>query len=291
MPKALQDKHEQDVGLVIADSMQHFTYDAVYGGGGKAPHDITVNFNVNKALVDSFNTIHGTSYPLLPNDFYTMKETSVTIPAGKKHTPALKVDINPIGNFTADGPKYLLPITITDKSGGIKIKSDRATVYYVIQGNIKLISKSKWKLVDTDSYSTDGPGYPASNIIDGSTGSFWNTAYENPNNDQSTAPLPHYAVIDMGKSHTITGFKLAGRAGTASFIVKQNPKKITMKFSSDGTNWRDSEDFTLPFNAGNHTTKISLSKPVKARYFKFIINENVGGTSAPVTNFAEISAF
>jgi hypothetical protein len=287
MPQARPDSN--DVNIVVIDSTQYkIHYSAVYAGAAKAPTDIQVTFQVNPALVDSFNARYIHSYPILPKDSYKMNTTSATIPAGGTHTPLFKIGITPVGHLKV-GETYVLPITMTVKSGGVKVNKDALTAYYRISASLRMINKANWKVIAYDSYSTDGAGYPPSNIIDDNDASFWNTAYKT--DTQSTAPLPHYAVIDMGKSHTIIGFKLVGRSGSLSFEYNQNPKKITMKLGDDGKNWKFSEDFTLPFSASVHKTKISLSKPVTARYFKFIVTQNVGGSSAPVTNFNEIYAF
>jgi hypothetical protein len=279
MPQARQ---VNKAALEIKDTTYTFIYGAAYAGPTTAPHDIKVKFSINPAMVDSFNNQNLTSYLPLPQGSYKLGKTSAVIPAGGRATSPLNLKVDAHGYITGGEKNYLLPITMTEESGNIKTNKKLQTTYFVFHGpNLKII-KSKWTIIDyTGAYSD---AYSPKYIIDGDDNSFW----------LIVAPLPWYFTIDMGKKTLINGFNLVGHVYANDNInfINRNPKKVTFEFSSDGKNWRDAESFTLPFisdPSSDVSAKVELSKPVKARYFKFTINTTVGGQE--IGNFNEITAF
>jgi hypothetical protein len=290
MPQARQNPHK--VQLFIVDSTQSIIYGAAYAGPTTAPRDINVKFGVNPALVDSFNNKNLTSYAILPSSYYKMDKTSSVIPKGKRATPPFKIQINPFGHIKT-GQEFLLPITMTEESGDVNINKEQQTAYFLITGEvrIRLLGKFGWKLIQVPP-NCCGSSYTPDKIIDGvdrGVGHFWLVATQEPS-------APWSFTIDMGKSQTISGFKLVGNSdptGNNPNYYLRNPKKVTFEFSDDGKTFGNSESFTLPFkgtNMSDAVTEVFLSKPVKARYFKFIINTNVDGDNE-IANFAELYAF
>jgi hypothetical protein len=290
MPQARQRPHK--VELFIVDSTQSIIYGAAYAGPETAPRDIHVKFSVNPALVDSFNNNNLTSYSILPANAYKLSKTSAVIPKGERATPAFKVKINPFDHFKV-GQEFLLPITMKEESGDVNINKEQKTAYFLISGEIRirLLGKSGWTLIQVPP-NCCGDSYTPDKIIDGvdnGVGHFWLVATEKPS-------APWSFTVDMGKSQTINGFKLVGNSdasGDNPNYYKRNPKKVTFEFSDDGQTFSNSESFTLPFtgtNISDVVTKVFLSKPVKARYFKFTINTNVDGDNT-IANFGELYAF
>lgn len=133
--------------------------------------------------------------------------------------------------------------------------------------------KSNWKVIDFDSRFV--PRFAASNVIDGNDNTTWAS---------SRSAFPHYISIDMRRRHTLHGFRFVDLRR----FIKQKPKNITIKFSDDGKNWQNGEDFILPFRKTNKP-KIYLSHLVKAQYFKIIIHKNVG--NIPLSEISEIDVF
>jgi hypothetical protein len=282
MPQARKYPAKRSI-LLNSDSTQYFVYSASYGGPKRKRENsnIAVQFMINTALVDSFNTENGTSYQMLPKSAYKMDKLKAVIHSDELSTPKLKINIKVNGNIKGDGTQYLLPITMhVINSDGIKINKDLQTTYFLVQGSYREIAKTNWKIIDTDASAK--LNYPAANLIDGNDDTFWNSKYLDP-----VDPLPHYFIIDMGETHKMYGFRIVARPAH----YHQNPKEITIQFSSDGKTWRDGEDFTLPFNLDDQelSAKIFLSKPVTARYFKFIIRAVVKG--GPIADFNEMYAF
>lgn len=268
--------------VLIVDSTQTIGYNAAYAGANTPDKNINISFNVNPALVDSFNNNNFTSYPILPEASYQLGKTKAMIPAGQRRTETLKLSLQTEGYIKAGGQEYLLPISINVNNADVPLNKDLKTTYFLIQGSYVNIDKSNWKVVDFDSQQPGRPDLAASNVIDGDDSSIWNTQYTSPR----PGP-PHYVSIDMGKSHKIHGFKIVGR----DRYKNQNPKKVEFQFSDDGQNWRDGETFTLPMNLTDViTAKVYLSKTVDARYFKFIVIHDVETAHKPM-NVCELYAF
>lgn len=115
------------------DTAQTITYGATYGGPGKPGRDISINFHVDPALVDSFNTANATAYPLFPENGYELGKTSAVIPSGAKHTPELELMIK--GNIEIEDKQYLLPLTMEVESGGVPVNEELKTAYFLITTN------------------------------------------------------------------------------------------------------------------------------------------------------------
>lgn len=263
------------------DSAATIDYSAVYAGPKrKDGGNITLQFAVDSALADSFNVKNSTSYKMLPENSYIMSETEAKIATGEESTPTFQIELKK-ENIQGGGTQYLLPITLNVKSGGIELDKDLQTVYFLIQGTYQEYNKADWKITECNHPSK----YPCSNLIDNNSSTFYNSTYKGSNDP----PPPHYIAVDMGESHKIHGFRILGRPGSKAYTWRQNPKEITIQFSNDGKNWRDGQDFTLPFNTEVRKARIFLSGPVKAHYFRLTIKSNV--ESADVTNFNEIYAF
>jgi hypothetical protein len=268
--------------ISIIDTTYTYGYRGIFNGTigpAKAPFKIDVKFSANPSLVNSYNSKNSTSYLALPKGSYTLSKTSADISAGDSSTAQFKLKINPKKGNIKDR-HYLLPITIQPKTSGVKVINGLQTAYFIFNSNYRPISKTGWSASVNSELNIY---YGANYIIDGDDNSFWLTVDS----------LPYIFTIDMGESHTLHGFTLVGHtySGNLNFI-NRNPKKVTFKFSNNGTIWKNPENFTLPFvsdSSSKVSAKVDLAEPVKARYFKFIINTTVGGQG--VGNFNEIYAF
>src|SRR5699024_4690003 len=119
--------------IVGIDTVQAIDYGATYGGPGSPKGDISVNFSVEPALVDTFNSQQASSYTLLPENAYEFEKTSAIIPAGEKYTSELKLKIN--GNLELEKEEYLLPVTMKVNNGSIPVNKDLQTTYFLIKTN------------------------------------------------------------------------------------------------------------------------------------------------------------
>jgi hypothetical protein len=280
MPQARHNPNKKD--LLIIDSTYTYIYGAAYGGAGKPASDIKINFEVNPALVDTFNLHNFTSYKLLPKGSYQMQSDSmnVTIPASQKSTQPLKLKISPLGHLK-DDVKYLLPITLTEENGNVKINKEKQTTYFLVSGSYAQIDRSKWKIIDYSSYISNISTYHPSKLFDG--------AYGYPNYWLTVNPLPQYVTVDMGANHLIVGFNIVGNGSNASgSFVDRDPEKVKFQISNDGTHWSTGQTFHVSINGANNTASVFLSEPIKARYFKFTVLKVNNGD---VMNVGDLSAF
>ncbi len=67
--------------------------------------------------------------------------------------------------------------------------------------------------------SLEGAGYPASNAVNGNTGTRWSSAFSDP----------QWLEVDLGATHTISHVALNWEAAYA--------KAFQIQTSTDGTNW------------------------------------------------------
>lgn len=153
------------------------------------------------------------------------------------------------------------------------------------------IQKSDWEVADFSSQQPDRPDRAAVLAIDEDASTFWHTPWCCAADEYGTSrpQPPHSITIDMGEINSVYRLEVTGRDGN----YMNNPKEVTLKFADeyngDDTNWRNTEAFTLPFDADGEViqTTISLETPVDARYFKFTSTESVNND---LLNLAELTA-
>ena len=136
------------------------------------------------------------------------------------------------------------------------------------------LNKSGWKLVSADSQHN---GNEASKAIDGNTSTFWHTEYQG-----SEPSCPHTIVIDMSKIYKVTAVTyLARQDGNSNGMVKE----YEVYLSLDGKTWGTA----AVKGEFKNTTALQVakcSKPVAARYMKFVAKSEINGKAW--TSAAEI---
>jgi lysophospholipase L1-like esterase len=91
------------------------------------------------------------------------------------------------------------------------------------------IPRNGWT-ASADSYeATSGGGHPANLATDGSTPTYWETAYSS-----GVAPLPHYLQVDLGRSFSIGGFLYQPRQ---DMCADGWIKNYELYLSADGVNF------------------------------------------------------
>ncbi len=122
------------------------------------------------------------------------------------------------------------------------------------------ISKAKWKAVST---SFDATGRNGAGAIDGKPDTLWQTHGD----DGEHAP-PQEIVVDMGGTVNVKGFTCLPRQdGCAHGMVD----KYEFYLSADGTTWeKAAEGEFANVRANPMLQTVTLAKPAKARYFKFV---------------------
>ena len=272
------------VTLKMKDSVQAFTIGATYGALGSPDKDISVKLEANPSMVATFNAANATNYPLLPADSYTFNGNTV-IPKGGLNTELLQIKVNPNNKLTLF-KEYLLPISITQVSDGIKINENLRTAYYVVKASLafsdfKDISRANWSILAvSDQEPAEGPtnGGVGPSAIDNNLVSFWHSKWDGGN-----LPLPHWIAIDMGQPTTLHGIILTGRQSDN----QGKPKNIDVTISADGQTWEEAG--SISFENNNTRQKFFIMNIKQTRYFKLTVTSTHG--SVPYTHMAEIEAF
>lgn len=97
----------------------------------KLASDMSVSVEVNGAAVDSYNSLHGTSYKMLPEGSYTLSSDTFTINAGSSVSQPVTFEITSMDDFE-EGALYCIPLTLTGTSNGMKILETSKTTYVMI---------------------------------------------------------------------------------------------------------------------------------------------------------------
>ncbi len=129
-----------------------------------------------------------------------------------------------------------------------------------------LYSRSGWSITaSSEEASGEGaaPQGRAVAVLDGNLNTFWhsNWAGSNPN-------PPHWLRIDMGKSLSIKGFKIAQRSGN------QAVKNIKIETSSNGTDWSVISGSPVLLKQIAGLQLFELPSAINCRYFRLTIGSN-----------------
>ncbi|MDR1224593.1 MAG: discoidin domain-containing protein [Tannerella sp.] len=138
-------------------------------------------------------------------------------------------------------------------------------------------NKSSWSVIDwSDEQADDGGG--AVTLINDNLGDFWHSHWQAP-----AAPLPHWAIIDMGASKEIVKidtYRRRGNTNTKSvrYYVSDDP-------DPDAASWTKIAEGT--FSSGDLLT-LQVSESVTGRYLKIYLPDSNNGQN---TSVAEIDVF
>ncbi len=141
------------------------------------------------------------------------------------------------------------------------------------------ISKAKWKVVST---SYTNPQSDGKNAIDEDPGTIWHTY--GPDGEHH---LPQDIVIDMGEVVDVKAFTYLPRQdGTPHGMVDG----YEFYLSDDGKTWGEAAARGEFANVRNNPIlqTVSLPKPVKARYFKFVATHAVELNHAAVAELGVV---
>jgi hypothetical protein len=133
-------------------------YNASIEGSSVARSDITVHFNINSSLVDTYNSVHSTSLLLLPQDNYELSKKKEIIRAGDKDGAPLKLIISGKKPTLKNGQNYLLPITVSTNVDSIKVSKKLQTTYFVVKNNIVSAEKPAGQGVNANPYKITNLG-------------------------------------------------------------------------------------------------------------------------------------
>lgn len=162
--------------------------------------------------------------------------------------------------YTLDGSKKKIPYTapFSLREGGTVKAFYEANPEISATESFDRIESIPMKVVYASSQEA-GEG-DASNLVDGDTETTWHTMYS-----VTVAKYPHWVDFDAGEVKTIKGFVYLPRqdGGTNGMI-----KDYTLQVSMDGKTWGEVVA-KGSFGKGSQAQRVTLDKPVKARYIRF----------------------
>ncbi|MBO9674206.1 MAG: discoidin domain-containing protein [Sphingobacteriaceae bacterium] len=260
------------------DSLGVFPLTASFSKSGVATHDISINFKVDNAKLDSINLaqriIGNALYSKIPDDAISFVKSSATIKKGEfssGHDAFFTISAKKIKANTL----YLIPVTMATSDSKFRVDPRYRTAYFVIRA----IDPYKWEVIDFNSQETVGEGVVngrASCVVDGDILTFWHTKWFGGED-----PMPHWITIDMKIEKMLKGINLVNRQNRDGGF----PKNFNIEVSKDGKTWISAGSFVGV--KGNMPTPYSFSSPISCRYFRVNITSAAGNTA--FTFLAEIT--
>lgn len=127
--------------------------------------DVNVSIKVDPALVSIYNARLETDYTLLDPKYYTLSAEQTVIPKGKTVSAPVTVDFKNLTELTIDAG-YLLPVTISQATGGVGILDGSKTICYIVRRSSAITTAVNLK----DNYF-EVPGFdkgsPTANVVNG----------------------------------------------------------------------------------------------------------------------------
>ena len=105
--------------------------------------DITVTFKVDESALNTYNQVNGTNYPMYPTDKLSLENEGITtIPAGKRKSSSVELDIQPGGTI---GTRYAVAVLAT-ASDGIETSSNNESYIYLVTPQATLPNTEKGRV-------------------------------------------------------------------------------------------------------------------------------------------------
>ncbi|WPQ66177.1 DUF1735 and LamG domain-containing protein [Chitinophaga sancti] len=124
---------------------------------GKVTKDVTVNFEIDTALVSTYNKANKTSYYAIPASSVTMDTTKATIHAGTASSTGVTVRVVSTEDFV-DGRAYMIPVTIRTVSGAdIQVLGASKTIFLRVSRIIEFSSVDMTNVNFYGNYYADAP--------------------------------------------------------------------------------------------------------------------------------------
>ncbi len=244
-------------------------------------NDVTFQLKLNNNALQTYNedSSHHTKYALMPEEYFSLGNESVVLPAGQTDT-TFEITFYP-SKFDISQTGYMLPVTIS--SEGHPTNSEMNTVYFHIEKDpFPPYGTSDWVVTGFSSEEANGEGPNngrVAQLFDNNPASFWHSQW------QGAVPgPPHWFSVDMASPKSLHGIMfLARQCGCTN-----RPKNVIISGSNDGINWNHIQDLTL-----SNTTvwqKFNFTNEVEpVRYLKITITGMFDAQT--YTNMAEVKVF
>lgn len=236
--------------------------------------DVEVELMVDADYVDQYNQQNGTFYRLLTTGEYELETTKI-IKSGEKST-SFSLKIN--GEDLQSG-QFMLPVRLKESSMFVVNREALFNVLIDIQPT-EALDRTGWEVIDFNTEEAvgenNGNNGRVTHALDGDLNTFWHSKWKD-----GLAPLPHYLVIDMQRSYTLTQIGLIQRqSGT------QDSWKGEFWISDDNDSWTQIGTFSLE---RIRDLQVYFVTPSVGRYLKVVLTESHHHDN--VSSLAEIYPF
>lgn len=232
----------------ITSSVSSYTETLTLAIPSEIPSDIMVVLSTDDtSYVNEYNAEYGTSYTLLPSEYYSIENDEPVIVAGQTSSD-VSIRVNaaqlPVGEF-------VLPVAI-ESAQGASINPERRVCYFVYLNSSEWLTtaldKTSWSIVNISSNGWDGATTGGHKLIDGDNGSYWGVNYTISNGlwDESGYLLEgkdQWAIIDFGSSIKVTAVRITARSSGHAVYTMQLYLAAEAPASSAYTpSWDDDRD-------------------------------------------------
>lgn len=230
--------------------------------------DITCDFTVDAAYVDTYNEKNGTSFKLLDANYSFNPQ--VSLPKGTTELP-LTVTIE--GGNLQPGD-YMLPIRLSGTSLFSPTEGkDLCVLAFRIVGT--QLARTGWTVTaSSQTVEASGNG-AASNVFDGDISTYWHSKWEG-----GFAPLPHSLTIDTQATHTFSQVSLQRRIGVVNALSGH------FYVSNDGDSWEEVGTFVI---ADTDEAQLFSVIPTEGRYVKVEVTKTTNPENT--TAISEINLY
>lgn len=96
--------------------------------GQKTDIDVNVEYAIDPSFVDEYNSINGTDYLALPEEYCSFSENVATIKAGEINSIPVTLSVKPLDEKIDPSKKYVVPVSIVNSDGVETMKSSSSMV-------------------------------------------------------------------------------------------------------------------------------------------------------------------
>ena len=251
------------LALRLADTAQTVTFGAGYGGLQFAGQDINVSFKVDTTLVAAYNTLHGTTYTVLPSSSYTTTGLSDVIKAGTTSSAGLGLSIST--KAIKFGTHYMLPIMLASASSG-SIDSSLRTTYFAIDTITRLSVDITSLGALTVSHESNPPDANEGSLklVDGDiTTKFFTSGYSSD----------FWMQIKSTAANAVGAYTLTSGNDSPT----RDPKNWAFVGSNDGATWTVLDTrVDQAFTGRNQTLRFEVDNVTPYNYYRLNITSNSG---------------
>lgn len=100
--------------------------------GNSIATDVVVKYGTDEEALKDYNTKNGTTYKLLPSNFYSFSNQETVIKAGEVSATPVNVIVKPFDETLSTSEKYAIPVTIERVEGGADILKHSSTLVLLL---------------------------------------------------------------------------------------------------------------------------------------------------------------